>query len=119
MIVNCTRHGLTEDQMIELSAVYSLPFESIIEIEDLIDAELFYPLMSSPSKEEELRSLSIALFNFIKANALIAILPIGSPAFMFEFAQRVHEYRSTPNAPGPRFLFVHSERIRHVKFLEM
>lgn len=89
----CMQHNLTQQQFNELKDY------DIFYLKD-VNPDLFKYIANCPGDEEELRNISFQLIEVANKYSTV-LLPIGSPAFMYLFAQEFFG----------KVLFSHSERI--------
>ena len=115
-ILWCPQHQITEEQEKELGQEW--PGFKIATLEKEY-GKLFNMLQNCPIERVKLKRLALELKKTTEKFGLV-VLPIGSPAFMWEFAQRITcSYKLSSDSDsdsdirvyGPQFLFSHSRRV--------
>lgn len=128
-ILNTLQHALTTEQEAELVA---LGCTKVVHLKE-VNPELFASLANTPGEEKAVNEIAYQLVDFIINEFWVAgvILPLGSPAVMFQFAR----LQGIGRKSQPAFLFAHTERVsedqpqldgsikkvgsfRHVRFLK-
>lgn len=128
-LLNTLQHTLTPEQASELAA---LGYTEVVHLREA-NPELFASMANTPGEETGVVTAACNFLNEVQGGYAGVLLPLGSPALMFCFAQMTgklsREYL-------PIFLFAHTERVaedqgqedgtvkkvavfKHVRFLKL
>lgn len=114
----CMQHNLNQQQFNELKDY------DIFYLKD-VNPDLFKYLANCSSNEEELRNLSFQLIEVANKYST-TLLPIGSPAFMYLFAQEflgdvlfAHSQRMSVDEPQADGSVKKVSVFKHLKFIKL